>query len=319
MTLKTRRMMAPVRPGYNCYEGVNKKKFLVIHQTGNINKGANASMHAILQAGGYGASWHWQVDDVEAVQSFEHSVQCWHASDGRGDGNLNSIAIEICINRDGNYLKSVQNGAKLAAKILKDENIPLENMKQHYDFARDKKNCPAQIRAGKEGVNWGTFVQMVQGELDVLNNVAVVLGAKTHKVQVGDTLWAIGRKYKVSVEDIKKWNKLTSALIFPGQVLNVTGEVKKEQPKPKPQPKPQPKPKKEYVKLSAKVSSWRIYPLGVQPVANNEKGFLNPKQFNGLEYEVLGYEDNKKCAIIQTQDFGKGKIYLDSDATIVWK
>lgn len=165
-----RKELAPVKINVNCSGYGNGKKYLTIHQTGNTSRGANAAMHARLQFNNpRDASWHYQVDNEEAVQSFEHGVRCWHASDGSGDGNMNSIAIEGCINSDGDYVKSVQNMAELAAKILKDEGIPIGNMKQHYDWARDKKNCPAQIRAGKDGINWAKFVQMVQAELDKLN------------------------------------------------------------------------------------------------------------------------------------------------------
>ena len=178
-----RKDLAPVKPNVNCFGYGNKKKTLTIHQTGNTNKGANADMHARLQKNNpREASWHWQVDDKEAVQSFEHSVSCYHASDGSGEGNMNSIAIEGCINSDGNYKKSVQNLAELAAWILKMENIPLTNMKQHYDWARDKKNCPAQIRGGKDGIDWTKFVQMVQTELNKLNGKPTVSGAKSYKL-----------------------------------------------------------------------------------------------------------------------------------------
>lgn len=176
--MEIRKDLATVRIGENCFGTQNKKKFLVIHQTGNQRKGADAQMHAKYQKGRIGeVSWHWQVDDKEAIQSFEHDVQCYHASDGLGDGNLNSIAIEGCINVDGNYKKSVDNMARLAAKILKDENISIMNMKQHYDFARDKKNCPQQIREGKEGINWSAFVSLVQGYI----NEPIVAGAKVEK------------------------------------------------------------------------------------------------------------------------------------------
>lgn len=166
MTLTIKKQLSPTRPMVNGYGYGNKKKFLTIHQTGNTNKGANAQMHANLQSRVYGASWHWQVDDKEAIQSFEHTYRCWHASDGRGDGNSNSIGIEGCINSDGNYVKSVENMAELAAKILKDEGIPIENMRQHHDFdTKNRKNCPAQIRAGKDGINWNKFVQMVKDNM----------------------------------------------------------------------------------------------------------------------------------------------------------
>src|SRR5699024_6633876 len=80
----------------------NKKKTITIHETDNTNKGADAIAHGKLQARGNPrqASWHYTVDDKQVVQSFEHSAQCWHAGDGRGQGNLNSIAIEICVNSD---------------------------------------------------------------------------------------------------------------------------------------------------------------------------------------------------------------------------
>ncbi|WP_373749795.1 N-acetylmuramoyl-L-alanine amidase [Jeotgalibaca porci] len=179
-----RQDLAPVLPGKNCFGRMNKKKFLVIHQTGNAARGANAQMHATYQINNTKykdpreASWHWQVDDKEAIQSFTHDVSCYHASDGSGDGNMHSIAIEGCINADGDYKKSVENMARLAAKILKDENISIMNMKQHYDFARDKKNCPAQIRSGKDGIDWNKFVQMVQG---YINEKPIVAGIKVEK------------------------------------------------------------------------------------------------------------------------------------------
>ena len=44
---------------------------------------------------------------------------------------------------------------------------------------------------------------------------------KYHIVKQGDTLSAISRKYKVSVQNIQKWNKLKSDKIFPGQKLKI--------------------------------------------------------------------------------------------------
>lgn len=174
MGLKMTKQLAPIRVGVNGYGNGNKKQFLTIHQTGNTKKGANAQMHANLQSGVYGASWHYQVDDKEAIQSFEHGYSCWHSSDGRGNGNLNSIAIEGCINEDGNYVQSIKNMAELAAIILKQEGIPISNMKQHNDWdIKNRKNCPAQIRAGKDGINWTKFVQMVQDNLNKLNGKPV--------------------------------------------------------------------------------------------------------------------------------------------------
>lgn len=46
---------------------------------------------------------------------------------------------------------------------------------------------------------------------------------KTHTVVSGDTLSGIARKYSVTVAQLKQWNNLKSDLIFPGQVLKISG------------------------------------------------------------------------------------------------
>jgi LysM repeat protein len=44
----------------------------------------------------------------------------------------------------------------------------------------------------------------------------------THRVVKGDTLWAIGRRYGVSVAQLKVWNGLKNDNINPGQILRLT-------------------------------------------------------------------------------------------------
>lgn len=45
--------------------------------------------------------------------------------------------------------------------------------------------------------------------------------AKSHKVQKGDTLYSISKKYNVSVENLKKWNGLKTNTIKVGQTLKL--------------------------------------------------------------------------------------------------
>lgn len=143
----------------------NPKNYLTIHQTGNTAAGANAMAHHRLQArSGVGYGWHWQVDDEMAIQTHDHAFKIWHAGDGRGKGNTESISIEICVNSDGDYNQSVENGAKLAAIILKEENIDISKMVQHNYWSG--KNCPEQIRAGKNGTTWSIFVEKVRSYLN---------------------------------------------------------------------------------------------------------------------------------------------------------
>ncbi|PWU66593.1 peptidoglycan recognition protein family protein [Gracilibacillus dipsosauri] len=140
----------------------NQKKTITVHQTGNTSKGADAKAHAKLQLKGNSrnASWHYQVDNLEVIQSFEDNAQCWHAGDGRGPGNLNSIAVELCINSDGDYKKTLENGAELVRHLMDKYNLSINDVKQHYNWSG--KNCPAQIRANKDGISWSDFLNMVK-------------------------------------------------------------------------------------------------------------------------------------------------------------
>ncbi|MDP4124357.1 MAG: LysM peptidoglycan-binding domain-containing protein [Bacillota bacterium] len=48
--------------------------------------------------------------------------------------------------------------------------------------------------------------------------------AKEIEVQKGDTLWGISQNYGMNLKDLKKWNQLSSDLIFPGQKLNISSQ-----------------------------------------------------------------------------------------------
>lgn len=148
------------------FPGTNGRKYMVVHQTGNPRRGANAQMHANLQSNGNSrqASWMIQSDDKEIIQSFPFTARTWHAGDGRGPGNFDGISWEICINEDADYLKTLEVAAAGIAYLLKQHNLTVSDMRQHWDFSR--KNCPAQIRAGVAGVTWNEFKAMVQAEME---------------------------------------------------------------------------------------------------------------------------------------------------------
>lgn len=144
--------------------GTNSATEIAIHQTGNVGKGANAEMHGKLQVNGNTrtAGWHYTVDDKEAVQSFPHSARVYHT--GTTHGHKNAIAVEICINSDGDYKKAIANAVELVKKIMKQEGISINNVKRHYDYSG--KICPAQIMDNKEGISWTDFKNMLQDNSD---------------------------------------------------------------------------------------------------------------------------------------------------------
>jgi len=149
-----------VHENKNHYNGLNPKKYITIHQTGNTRKGANALAHGKLIANGYSATWHYTVDDENIVKHFNEDIQCWHAGDKKG--NTQSIGIELCINEDGNYIKTIENGVKLVKYLMEKYSIPITNVVQHNYWSG--KDCPKQIREGREGITWNKFIELIKNE-----------------------------------------------------------------------------------------------------------------------------------------------------------
>lgn len=49
--------------------------------------------------------------------------------------------------------------------------------------------------------------------------------AETYKVQSGDTLYSISKKYNVSVKDLQAWNNLSSTIIYTNQTLHISSSA----------------------------------------------------------------------------------------------
>ena len=143
------------------YGGKNSIKYIMIHQTANTSKGANANAHARLQANGNSrqASWHYSVGSDGIYQSFPDTAQAWHA--GNKYYNQNSIGIELCVNSDGNYNKTIELGAELTKYLMDKHNVPLSRVIRHKDASG--KHCPRELLNGKNGITWAKFKQIVQG------------------------------------------------------------------------------------------------------------------------------------------------------------
>lgn len=145
------------------YLGTNKRLYVTVHETGNRTKGANAAGHANYLSGKNrpkSNSWHYTVDEAEAVQSYPDTARCFHSGGGRDNGNLNSIAIEICVNSDGDYQQAVANAAALTRILLDRHGIPLSRVVQHNHWSG--KNCPTNLRNGSQGITWAGFLAMVK-------------------------------------------------------------------------------------------------------------------------------------------------------------
>ncbi|HYO49351.1 MAG TPA: N-acetylmuramoyl-L-alanine amidase [Chloroflexia bacterium] len=134
------------RPGIKLIGG--KPEFLTIHETANTKPGANAEMHRkfVHQGGGEaGVSFHYVVDEKESIQLLPDDEVAWHAGDGRnGAGNNRSVAIEICVNKDGNFLMALANTVLLVVRLMSEFSIPLSKVVQHNHWSG--KDCPHKLR-----------------------------------------------------------------------------------------------------------------------------------------------------------------------------
>ena len=142
----------------NCYIGQNKPAYIVIHETDNWSKGADAKAHATaMKNGNLAGTVHYYVDSKSVYQTLDHGDGAWAVGDGKGKygiTNRNSINIEICVNPETDYYKAVDKAEQLAAQLLKQYGWGTDRLKRHYDASR--KNCPRRIQA--EG-RWPEFVQ----------------------------------------------------------------------------------------------------------------------------------------------------------------
>jgi len=152
--------------------------YITIHSTDNPN--ATALQHARGMAvgafrgktkwnrTGY-MTWHFTVDDVQAIQSLPLNIQGEHA-DHDGPGNNTSIGIEICeLRNPARQAAALERAARLTAWLMRDQNIPLDHVVPHYHwpqwhFHGNQKNCPRiLLEHGKPGPRWEAFLQKING------------------------------------------------------------------------------------------------------------------------------------------------------------
>lgn len=135
---------------------------ITVHNTANDASALNEI--AYMTNNNYEISYHYAVDDIQAVQGLPLNRNGWHASDGaNGTGNRKTIAIEICYSLSGGarFDKAEENAAELIAFLLKEYGWGIDRVKRHYDYAPNKKYCPH--RTMDKG--WDRFLNMVRSKM----------------------------------------------------------------------------------------------------------------------------------------------------------
>ena len=141
-------------------------RYIVVHDTGNPSRGANATAHYnYFNGGDRSSSADFFVDDTQVLCVNDYyKYYTWHCGDGRGKygiTNRNSVGIEFCINVDSDRDKTLERTAQLVRELMQELNIPIDRVVRHYDASR--KNCP-QSMSGNGWAQWYKFKEKLKGE-----------------------------------------------------------------------------------------------------------------------------------------------------------
>lgn len=128
----------------------NFPKYIVIHDTGNSNRTANAENHYnwLENNNGLDRSAHIFVDDHVAIQVIDFFTPAWHT--GKlyvskpqviGVTNFNSVGIEFCINADGDLTRTLLNTVAVVKKLMVELDIPVDRVITHQ--MSSGKSCPS--------------------------------------------------------------------------------------------------------------------------------------------------------------------------------
>jgi len=176
-----RQMLVPAGKYGRHIEFPLEATYITIHSTDNRN--ATALQHARgMAVGAFKArtkwnrtgflTWHFTVDDRQAIQSLPLNIQGEHA-DHDGPGNTTSIGIEICEFSDpARQAVAIDRAARLTAWLMHEKGIPLDHIVPHWfwpqwHFGGYQKNCPRiLLEHGKPGPKWDAFLQKIKGYYD---------------------------------------------------------------------------------------------------------------------------------------------------------
>lgn len=144
---------------------------IVVHNTGNCAPAENEVSYMINRP--EEVSFHYAVDDMEAIQALPLNRNAWASGDGRGTGNMYGIHIEICYSqyyREKTSLSEKQvydkfavaerNAAQLIASLLKQYGWGIDRVTKHQDY--DKKYCPHRTL----DLGWQRFLNIVKSYIE---------------------------------------------------------------------------------------------------------------------------------------------------------
>ena len=138
-------------------------KYIVVHDTGNTDKGADAERHyQYFNGGDRNSSADVFVDDHQAIKVNDwNKYYTWHCGDGHGKygiTNANSVGVEMCINSDGDYEKAFDRTVAVVKELMQVLGVDADHVVRHYDASR--KDCPMSM-SGNGWARWNEFKKRI--------------------------------------------------------------------------------------------------------------------------------------------------------------
>lgn len=165
-------------------------EYIVVHETDNTAKGANADAHFKYWDTNDNAdsSVHYVVDDTKVIQLLELTQRAWHVGDNKGYSNItnsNAIGIEICVNSDGDYTKARQNCIELVKYLIGVTGLPANKLVRHNDASG--KYCPRKMLDNPQ--LWTDFKAQIQAPAELTCTNALVWELASRGIISNKDLW----------------------------------------------------------------------------------------------------------------------------------
>ncbi|SET79411.1 N-acetylmuramoyl-L-alanine amidase [Natronincola peptidivorans] len=143
---------SPNRPGTE-----SDMQWVTVHNTANPDSTAQDERDYVEWRTD-NASFHYAVDDQEAIAIIPEEEVAWHAGDD--EGNRTSIGVEIC--ESGDEEKTYKHALGLIAKILQERGWGVDRVRTHESWSG--KYCPRKLLEV-----WDEFLEDINATLESFN------------------------------------------------------------------------------------------------------------------------------------------------------
>ena len=189
---------------YNSLKG-KVNKYIVIHYTANNGDTAKGNCKYFYSTD-RGSSAHYFVDENGVWQCVEDKNVAWHCGAQSYKHpycrNNNSIGIELCSRKDGNYYfkdKTVDNAVELVKMLMAKYNVPVENVIRHYDVTG--KICPEPFV--RDITKWQNFKERLVE--DMTEAEVISIAAKV----ANDMVYKYRDEVYNTIDEVPEWGKAT--------------------------------------------------------------------------------------------------------------